>query len=146
MRRKILIITLLFLSEFAFAQEWKLLVDFRGQWKFTLGDNFRWAEVKTDDSKWDEIFVPSNWEDEGYPGYDGYAWYRKHFRLSSDMRNIPLYFHMGYVDDVSEIYINGHFVSFSGSFPPDYQTAYSIEQKFSVPKAKDFYQRVGCRS
>ena len=133
MRKNILIVALLFLTELGFAQEWKMVVDFRGQWKFKLGDNSHWAEQKTDDSKWDEIFAPANWEDEGYPGYDGYAWYRKHFRISSDLQDKPLYIHTGYVDDVSEIYVNGHFVSFSGSFPPDYQSAYSIEQKFLVP-------------
>lgn len=134
MHARTLILALLLITELGFAQGWKMVVDFRGQWKFKVGDNSRWAEVKTDDSKWDEIFAPANWEDEGYPGYDGYGWYRKHFRVSSEFRSRPLYIYMGFVDDVSEVYINGHFVSFSGSFPPDYQTAYNIDQRFSVPK------------
>lgn len=134
MPKKFLILALLLLTELGLAQEWKMFVDFRGRWKFKLGDNSRWAEQKTDDSKWDEIFVPANWEDEGYPGYDGYAWYRKHFKISSDLQNKPLYIYVGYVDDVSEVYVNGHFVSFSGSFPPNYQTAYNTDQKFWVLK------------
>ena len=113
-------------------QEWKMLVDFRGQWKFKLGDNEKWAKQNFDDSKWDEIFVPANWEDEGYPGYDGYAWYRKHFRISPELGNKPLYIHLGNVDDVSEVYLNGHFVSFTGSFPPHFITAYNVDQKFLV--------------
>ena len=87
-----------------------------------------------DDSKWDEIFVPANWEDEGYPGYDGYAWYRKHFHVSPELYNKPIYIHLGCIDDVSEVYLNGHFVSFTGAFPPHYITAYNVDQKFIVPK------------
>ncbi|HTR82668.1 MAG TPA: beta galactosidase jelly roll domain-containing protein [Bacteroidota bacterium] len=138
-RRQILAGLILFASLFAFhevtvAQEWKMLVDFRGQWKFKLGDKPAWADPKLDDSKWDQIFVPANWEDEGYPGYDGYAWYRKHFRISSDLKDKPLYIHIGDVDDVSEVYLNGHFVSFTGAFPPHFVTAYNIDQKFEALK------------
>ena len=116
------------------AQDWKMLVDFRGQWKFKLGDNEKWEKANFDDSKWDEIFVPANWEDEGYPGYDGYAWYRKHFRVSPEVRGKPLYIHLGCTDDVSEVFLNGHFVSFTGAFPPHYITAYNVDQKFIVPQ------------
>ena len=115
------------------AQDWKLVEDFRGHWKFKLGDNELWADPKYDDGKWDEIFVPANWEDEGYPGYDGYAWYRKHFTVSSDIKDKPAYIHIGYVDDVSEVYLNGHFVCFTGSLPPNYITAYNVEEKFPIP-------------
>ena len=128
-----LVATLLVLSTASFAQDWKMIVDFRGDWKFKLGDKSRYADPKTDDSKWDEIYVPANWEDEGYPGYDGYAWYRRHFTVSSELRDKPLYIHIGYVDDVSEVYLNGHFVSYTGSFPPHYMTAYNMDQKFPVP-------------
>ena len=116
------------------AQEWKMLVDFRGQWKFKLGDNESWAKQNFDDKKWDEIFVPANWEDEGYPGYDGYAWYRKHFRISPDFRDKAIYIHLGCTDDVSEVYLNGHFASLTGAFPPHFITAYNVDQKFIVPK------------
>jgi Beta-galactosidase jelly roll domain len=124
---------LLALHQRASAEEWKMVTDFRGDWKFKLGDNARWADPKFNDSKWDEIFVPANWEDEGYPGYDGYAWYRKHFRFSEDLRDKPVYIHIGCVDDVSEVYLNGHFISFTGAFPPHFITAYNVEEKFPVP-------------
>ena len=128
----IFLVALTVVHEASVAQEWKMLVDFRGDWKFKLGDTEEWAEPKFNDSKWDEIFVPANWEDEGYPGYDGYAWYRRHFRVSPDLQQKLLYIHIGPVDDVSEVYLNGHFVSFSGAFPPHYVTAYSTDQKIPV--------------
>ena len=133
MRIFVFILALLSLSDLALGEEWKMLVDFRGEWKFKLGDDERWAGQKFDDSKWDEIFVPAYWEEEGYPGYDGLAWYRKHFRISPDLRNKALYIHLGSVDDVSDVYVNGHFVSFTGSFPPHFITAYNIDQKFQIP-------------
>ena len=76
----------LVLVSFAVAEDWKSVLDLRGKWKFDLGDDEKRAIVAFDDSKWDEIFVPSAWEDEGYPGYDGYAWYRKHFRLPGNRK------------------------------------------------------------
>ncbi|MGA7160735.1 MAG: beta galactosidase jelly roll domain-containing protein [Bacteroidota bacterium] len=134
MRYKIFLLFLLLSFQQGVAQEWKMLVDLRGQWKFKLGDDENWAKQNFGDSKWDEIFVPANWEDEGYPGYDGYAWYRKHFRVSPDLRGKAIYIHLGCTDDVSEVYLNGHFVSLTGSFPPHYITAYDVDQKFIVPK------------
>lgn len=121
-------------ANIAFSQEWKLVMDLRGQWKFELGDKPGWADQTFDDGAWDEIFVPSNWEDEGYPGYDGYAWYRKHFKAPINVRDKELYLHIGYVDDVSEVYLNGHMIGFSGSFPPDYITAYNNYQRYTVPR------------
>ena len=46
----------------------------------------------------------------------------------------PLYIHLGCTDDVSEVFLNGHFVSFTGAFPPHFITAYNVDQKFIVPK------------
>jgi len=70
---------------------------------------------------------PSSWEDEGYPGYDGYAWYRKHFRLPQGAEKKALYLRLGCIDDVSEIYLNGEPIGIIGSFPPDFITAYNTE-------------------
>ena len=115
-----------------FAQESKLLLDLRGQWKFELGDDPRYAESAFNDSKWVEISVPSIWEDQGYPGYDGYAWYRKHFTVPADWDSKDLLLKLGKVDDVDEVYVNGTFIGFSGSFPPHYITAYNIDRQYPI--------------
>ena len=114
-------------------QEWKTLLDLKGTWKIELGDNPRWAKPGFNDSKWDNIDVPSPWEDEGFPGYDGYAWYRKHFTVDGSFRDRIIYLHLGYVDDVSEVYLNGHMIGFQGDFPPHFSTAYDIYSQYSVP-------------
>jgi hypothetical protein len=116
------------------ADEWKAVLDLRGKWKFELGDGQNRADVAFDDSKWEEIFVPSAWEDEGYPGYDGYAWYRKHFRLTLGADTKILYLRLGCIDDDSEIYLNGKLIGVYGSFPPDWLSAYNTEIILPIPK------------
>ncbi len=123
----------IFVSGPAYAEDWTTLLDLRGQWKFELGDSARWSDPKYNDNKWDDISVPSPWEEEGYPGYDGYAWYRKHFTASQKMSDDAVYLHLGYVDDVCEVYLNGRLIGSSGSFPPAYQTAYDVYQQYAIP-------------
>ncbi len=121
------------LSRSVFAAEEFCLADFRGFWKFEIGDNSNWAKADFDDSNWDEIFVPSSWEDEGFPGYDGFAWYRKRFKLTIKDTSGTIYLHLGRIDDVDEVYLNGHLVGYKGTFPPNTQTAYNIFRKYIVP-------------
>ncbi|MBM2846059.1 MAG: hypothetical protein HW407_1371, partial [Bacteroidetes bacterium] len=75
----------------------------------------------------------ANWEDEGFPGYDGYAWYRKRFGAPSEWKDKTLYLHLGHVDDVDEVYVNGHLIGFSGGFPPGYVTAYDVNREYLLP-------------
>jgi sialate O-acetylesterase len=129
------IITVLFLTNLAYGYtDWQRVVDLRGQWKFSLGDNQAWAEPDFDDSDWETIFAPADWEDEGFPGYDGYAWYRKRIYMGPENKGKSLYIRLWYIDDVDEVYINGHFVGFQGFFPPNYTTAYNIERNYPVPQ------------
>lgn len=117
----------------AVSQDWKMLFGLRGDWKFELGDDIRWAEKNFNDSKWETIFAPAHWEDEGFPGYDGYAWYRKHFHASDDWRDKALYVRLGRIDDVDEVYVNGKLVGATGTFPPEYHTAYNQSRDYPLP-------------
>jgi hypothetical protein len=116
------------------AQEQKAIVDLRGQWKFEIGDDEKYADPKFNDSKWEDIFVPDVWEDEGYPGYDGFGWYRKHFTMPATSHAKNLNFNGGFIDDVCAIYINGHLIGGKGKFPPGYETAYDQEEIFPIPE------------
>ena len=129
-----MVLSALPLSNDVRAQGLRTLLNLRGQWKIELGDDMKWADPKFDDSKWDRIKVPSPWEDDGYPGYDGYAWYRKHFTVDKEWKDAVIYLQVGYVDDVSEVYLNGHMVGFEGQFPPDFITAYNTARPYRVPQ------------
>lgn len=111
----------------------RLLADLRGRWLFEIGDNLAWVDPAFNDRTWDSVMVPSPWEDQGYPGYDGYAWYRKHFTVKRDWKERTLSLIIGTIDDVDEVYVNGHYIGFSGQFPPAYMTAYASGREYPLP-------------
>ena len=110
-------------------------MNLKGHWKFSIGDNKKWSDPKYPDNDWESILVPSNWEDEGFNGYNGYAWYRKTFEGPDlENKNLEYILFLGNVDDVDEVYLNGHKIGFSGRFPPKYHTAYSAIRRYYLPK------------
>ncbi|HEX7493347.1 MAG TPA: beta galactosidase jelly roll domain-containing protein [Bacteroidales bacterium] len=131
-----LIICLLSLSGKALVSEENLvrLQGLEGKWQFSIGMNEEWTSPKFNDSSWESIRVPSPWEDEGYNGYNGYAFYRKKITVSSKYKDRMLYLNMGYIDDVDEVYFNGNKIGSTGSFPPNYSTAYNAERIYYIPE------------
>jgi hypothetical protein len=119
---------------YAQEEDWDKVLNLRGTWKFSIGDNKKWADPKYVDNDWENIDVPSNWEDEGFNGYNGYAWYRKTFDGSDlESKNLSYGLFLGYIDDVDEVYLNGHKIGFSGSFPPKFHTAYNAFRNYNIP-------------
>ena len=99
-------------------------------WKFQIGDNEQWASPNFDDGLWDDIKVPARWENDGYHGYDGYAWYRVHFDGRRLRESESHYLILGFVDDVDVTYLNGTLIGKSGMFPPRFRTAYNSNRKY----------------
>jgi sialate O-acetylesterase len=133
MLKLLLIFILLSLVTNSFSQEWKRMQNLRGVWKFSIGDDIKWANPSFDDSEWVDIYVPSAWEDEGYPGYDGYAWYRTEFEVSKNQDISNLYLGLGFIDDVDEVFVNGIRIGATGMFPPNYETGYNYERFYRLP-------------
>ncbi|PLX23938.1 MAG: glycoside hydrolase [Ignavibacteria bacterium] len=133
MRTLLFHIVLFSLVSCAAAQEMEQVVDLTGRWRFEIGDDTTWASKNFDDSDWDRIAVPDYWENQGYPGYDGWAWYRQSFRINESYRYASLFLHMGGIDDIDEVYVNGKLLSFSGSPPPQYFTAYAEDRWYYLP-------------
>lgn len=115
-------------------EKWDRVVNLQGKWKFSIGDKSLWADRYFNDSKWEDIYVPSKWEDEGFNGYNGYAWYRTSFN-GQDMPGKELGYNLvlGYIDDVDQVFFNGHKIGASGSFPPRYHTAYNAHRNYYIP-------------
>ena len=103
-------------------EDWRVLVDLAGTWDFRIGDAAGAAG-----GEWDRIAAPAAWEDQGYHGYDGVAWYRTTFATDAAaaeaVRQSPAHLLLGRIDDVDEVWLNGVRVGESGHFPPDYRTA-----------------------
>lgn len=116
--------------------QWTRVMNLEGRWKFTIGDKAIWSERYYNDREWETISVPARWEEEGFNGYDGYAWYRTSFMGSSLQREGDgLTLFLGRIDDVDEVYFNGRKIGASGGFPPHYHTAYNVERMYFIPNA-----------
>jgi sialate O-acetylesterase len=114
------------------AQVLKQLLNLRGDWKFALGDDPRRVSPSFNDGAWTTIRVPAYWEDEGYPGYDGYAWYRTKFNAPKEWDGKSLYIQLGRIDDADVTYLNGKPVGGRGSFPPEYRSAYGDNRRYPL--------------
>lgn len=111
---------------------YKREINLSGEWKFQIGDDSAYSSIQFDDNSWDKLYAPSAWEEKGYHGYDGVAWYRKKFSFTPDASKNYL-INLGYIDDADETYLNGKLLAKSGSFPPQYSTAHKAERKYPAP-------------
>lgn len=85
-----------------------------GKWKFHLFDKPEWSAEKLDESDWEDIIVPSSWESQGYREYDGFAWYRKTFKLPANFKEDDMVLVLGKIDDMDEVFVNGKFIGGTG--------------------------------
>ncbi|NOT94201.1 sialate O-acetylesterase [Ferruginibacter sp.] len=60
-----------------------------------------------DDSKWLTMKLPGAWEERGFPGLDGIAWFRKTIIISEADAGKPAILEIAKIDDEDETYING---------------------------------------
>ena len=131
--KKVLIFTTIIILFISCEYDEGKIRNLKGSWRFTIGDDKEWADPGFNDSKWDRIYAPARWERNNYYNYNGYAWYRKSFRIAPKYKNSNLYLVMGFIDDVDEVYVNGRLVGASGSFPPDYESAVNSFRKYYLP-------------
>ena len=86
-----------------------MLVDLQGMWQFhqVWGDK----PIPKDDD-WKKILVPSPWEHQGHPKYDGNAWYKRTFTISESIlqKGEDLVLLMGKIDDFDRTYLNGNLI------------------------------------
>ncbi len=129
----VIFLALLIFANELVAQELERFRGLQGYWQFSVGDNEEWLEVDFNDNDWDRLYVPGLWESQGYEEYNGFAWYRKTFKLSSFDLEKPIYLVLGKIDDVDEVFVNGEKIGQSGSFFPTFLTAYNTERIYSVP-------------
>lgn len=130
----LMLFTLTFQAESLASEKWRRVMALEGNWKFSIGDNKKWASPTYNDSDWETIRVPSKWEDQGFNGFNGFAWYRKSFDGSMlKSGGMQYYLFLGYIDDADEVYLNGHLIGSSGSFPPKYHTAFNAERRYVLP-------------
>lgn len=109
-------------------------INLEGNWRFSIGDDTLWASPVFDDNSWEKIKVPGNWEDQGFHGYNGYAWYRKTFEVPKELVGNNFVLNAGFIDDVDQTFLNGKLIGMSGGFPPEYVTAYDAYREYYISK------------
>lgn len=125
---KFLILILFLTFSYVFAQP---TVQLSGNWVFHTGDNAAFAKPVFDDSKWETITVPSQWETQGYPNLDGFAWYRLHFTAQKNIKEKDLTILLGKIDDVDEVFLNGFRIGASGTFPPNPASEWNAQRVYT---------------
>ncbi len=95
-----------------------------GKWKFQTGDRPEYANFGFDDNYWEEISTAATWESQGHDNYNGFGWYRIHFRLKKEILTDAIYkdsvvLNMTKIDDCDEVFFNGKLVGKTGTMPQD---------------------------
>ena len=108
------------------------------EWKFQTGDNSSWAWPQFDDSQWGTIEAGTDWENQGYGTYDGFAWYRQRVVIPESMEKVAeenggLVLRLARIDDSDVTYFNGQILGSTGGLPPDYQSGYGDPRVYTVP-------------
>jgi len=118
----------------------EMTLDLSKGWRLKPGDEAAWSTPSFDDAGWTPIAVGIPWEHAGFPGMDGFAWYRlrvvvpAEWKTSRNIRDVGcLMLELGAVDDADETWFNGVKVGATGSMPPDYSTAWNEPRVYRVP-------------
>jgi len=105
-----------------------------GQWRFHPGDDASWKARELDDNSWQQVSLPDNWEHHSnYTNNNVFGWFRRRLEIPGDCRGKDFDLVLGRIDDVDEVWLNGERVGGTGSFPPDYRTAWNAERRYRVP-------------
>ena len=130
---KLFLVFLLFiflLSTFSQAQ----IIELNGPWLLNNDDQEEYKLSTFNDSGWKRVQVPSQWEQQGFPDYDGSGWYRLHFTAGREYFGKELYLLLGKIDDCDETYLNGTLIGRSGKFPPESGSAWNEQRAYRLPK------------
>jgi alpha-galactosidase len=94
-------------------------IDLSASWKFKTGDSLSWAAPGFNDSGWGALLPIKPWEDQGFKGYDGFAWYRIRVVIPSIIREKAylkdsLQIVLGKIDDCDQVFLNGVLIGENG--------------------------------
>jgi sialate O-acetylesterase len=66
-----------------------------------------WIAADLDTGDWKTMTLPANWENAGYPDFDGIFWFRRAFDLPENWDGGDVELHLGAVDDNDTTWVNG---------------------------------------
>lgn len=105
-----------------------------GDWRFQKGDDAGWKARDFDDSAWQKVTLPDNWErHSGHSEDNVYGWFRRRVEIPAELKGKDFDLLLGCIDDVDEAFLNGERIGGTGSFPPDYKSAWDTQRRYRVP-------------
>jgi beta-galactosidase len=105
-----------------------------GQWHFQKGDDVAWKAPAFDDANWQVVALPDTWEHHSdYTNDNVYGWFRRRIEIPAECKGRDFDLLLGMIDDVDEAFLTGDRIGGTGSFPPDYNTAWDVQRRYRVP-------------
>lgn len=90
-----------------------------GSWLFHTGDDPSWASPAFADDGWSAIRPDEPWGIQGFPAYSGFAWYRRHIRITAAPGETGKFLIlMPAIDDAYQVFWNGVEIGHIGRLPP----------------------------
>jgi HEAT repeat protein len=103
-------------------------------WKFKTDtgntghlDNPPWFVVDLKDSDWAPISIGKIWEEQGFPNYDGFAWYRVRFTLPEKVNGEAVELCFGAVDECAWVWLNGTYIGQHDEGPNGWKTPFKLD-------------------
>lgn len=93
-----------------------------------VNGNAVWADPTLDDGEWFEIKVARVWEDQGWEGMDGVAWYRAAIELTANEAAAGVHLGLGTIDDSDIAWVNGREIGRT-------ELAWNLDRVYDVPAA-----------
>lgn len=112
-------------------------IELSGRWKFKPEDRPEFSSTHFNDSDWSLIQVPGYWEVQGFPSFDGVAWYRTQFDVPHHLREDVLTLLLGTIDDYDQCFLNGEMIGETGDFKSKKisfaEKYYLIQREYEIP-------------
>jgi len=89
------------------------------------GLDLNYNKAPFDDSDWETVKAPKLWEEQGYRGFNGIAWYRKSTQLDKKQAESGIVLSLGKIDDYDVCWVNGVEVGKTN--------LYTIDRVYKVP-------------
>ncbi len=114
-------------------------LDISKDWRFSpdtadIGMEQQWYAPDFNDAGWKTLDAGKRWEDQGYPGLDGYAWYRKTVKVPESWKGKKVWIKFGAVNDAYDLFVNGQEVSSYGASKYSFAGKPSFSEVSSVLK------------
>jgi beta-galactosidase len=115
-------------------QEIPELMAVGGEWRFQKGDNPDWSARELNDENWQSVKLPDNWEHHSdYTADNAYGWFRRRIAVPAGLKGKDFDLLLGRIDDADETWFNGQRIGGTGTFPPNFATAWNVDRRYRVP-------------